>query len=309
MTIYARTNNRPSTVRAKEGILARYLVPAFGSLVLAEITLARIERYKADRLADGLCAKTINNHLTVLHAALSAAEEWEELERSPRMHWLKTAPPKDNYLSPEDCTRLLAAAPDAQTHAMILCALRTGMRRGELTALEWRDITFTTHLITVQRSIVRGILGTPKNNRIRHIPMAPDLASALDSRRGTSGLVFPRRDGTPIPEATTSKLLYRACARAGVRPIGWHVLRHTFASQLVSRGVPIRSVQILLGHSTVQVTERYAHLAPSSLYEAVRVLVAPDVPFLGNGWATPGLPEPDDRCTAPSALAKQSQDS
>ncbi|MES1204490.1 MAG: site-specific integrase [Pseudomonadota bacterium] len=84
---------------------------------------------------------------------------------------------------------------------------------------------------------------------------------------------------------TAYSIIRRACLRAGLRRIGWHTLRHTFASQLVTDGVPMRVVQDLLGHSTVQMTLRYALLAPSTLLDAVAVLEAADS-ALGNPWAS-----------------------
>ncbi len=72
--------------------------------------------------------------------------------------------------------------------------------------------------------------------------------------------------------------LWRACRRAGLRRIGWHVLRHTFASHLVMRGVPLKAVQELMGHATIDMTMRYAHLSPHVAREAVKVLDAPAPP-------------------------------
>ena len=72
-----------------------------------------------------------------------------------------------------------------------------------------------------------------------------------------------------------AKPLWRACRRAGLRRVGWHILRHTFASHLVMRGVPLKAVQELLGHTTIQMTMRYSHLAPEIGRQAVAVLEQP----------------------------------
>jgi site-specific recombinase XerD len=84
--------------------------------------------------------------------------------------------------------------------------------------------------------------------------------------------VFCAPDGEMLTKGATKWPLYSACKRAGLRRIGWHVARHTFASHLVMRGVPIRTVQELLGHSTIEMTMRYAHLSPDARRAAVEVL-------------------------------------
>ena len=92
------------------------------------------------------------------------------------------------------------------------------------------------------------------------------------SHRKKKGLVFDQINGKPLQPYLAVSALRRMCRRSGLRRIGWHTLRHTFASHLVMRGVPLRHVQKLMGHSSVVMTERYSHLAPSSLQDAISVL-------------------------------------
>ena len=277
LALYQSSNHRPSTVESRRGSLALYLLPAFGDLRLTEITTARLEQFKALLTSKGLAPKTINNHLSALHTCLQAALEWGELDKLPRVHWLKLPPIRDNYLTPRECEDLLAGASSPTWRAMILCALRTGMRLGELLGLHWSDIDFERRIITVQHSAAKGgLIGAPKTNRRRHIPIAADLLTYFVATRNSRGLVFREFGDAPMSSASASRYIHLACQRGGVRRIGWHVLRHTFASHLVSRGVPIRTVQILLGHTTVMMTERYAHLAPSALHDAITVLTAAD---------------------------------
>jgi len=128
-----------------------------------------------------------------------------------------------------------------------------------------------TRIITVSRSIVHGIVTTPKNYRIRRLPMSADLNRVFDARRDAA-LVFSRPGGEPLGLCMAEDALKRMCARAGIRPIGWHALRHTFASGLAAAGVPLTSVKDLLGHATIAMTMHYAHVSSSALRDAIAVL-------------------------------------
>lgn len=270
---YVLPNNKPSTHRSKRNALDRHLIPYFGDRPLSEITALAVEEFKACKLKQGLSSKSINNILSVLRKSLTSAEEWELLARMPRIKWLRVAPPISRFLSVEEADRLLLGAENLFWYAMILCALRTGMRIGELCALDWSDINWERRTLTVRRSVVEGVMDSPKNNRTRTIPMAEDLYELFLGRRKKSGLVFPGSDGNHMRKSSWPwKALTRACRRAELPVIGWHVLRHTFASELTARSVPMKATQMLLGHSTIQMTERYSHLAPSSLQTAVETL-------------------------------------
>lgn len=128
--------------------------------------------------------------------------------------------------------------------------------------------------IVVRRSNVRGVMGTPKNGKTRYIPLSKDAYTVLEERKSESGLVFCREDGRPLSYSIAYHAIDRACNTANIRHIGWHTLRHTFASRLVSEGVPLNVVQELMGHSTITMTMKYAHLAPSELHSAVNILEA-----------------------------------
>jgi len=273
LVTYVLPNNKASTHRSKRNALQHHLIPWFGKMLLNEIKVLDVEEFKAKKLKDGLSPKTINNILSVLRKSLCCAEEWELLMKVPRIKWLRTPPASYTFLSIEDSQKLLAGAENVFWYAMILCALRTGMRIGEICALSWSDINWDRRTITVRRSVVEGVMDSPKSNRIRIIPMTDDLYELFYSHRLKTGLIFPGQDGNHLRKSSWPwKALTRACKRAGLPVIGWHVLRHTFASQLTAESVPMKATQMLLGHSTIQMTERYAHLAPSSLQTAITVL-------------------------------------
>lgn len=270
---YVLTNNKASTHRSKRNALDHHLVPWFGRMPLDSITILHIEEFKARKLKDGLSPKTINNLLSVFRKALTCAEEWELIPKVPKVKWLRVPPSPYKFLSVEESVRLLASAENVFWYAFILCALRTGMRVGEICALDWSDMNWERRTITVRRAVVEGVVDSPKNNRTRIIPMTEDLYALFYAHKKRAGLVFPGPDGNHVRKSSWPwKALTRACKRAGLPVIGWHVLRHTFASHLTAESIPLKATQLLLGHSTIQMTERYAHLAPSVLEGAVTVL-------------------------------------
>jgi integrase len=273
MDTYAKTNNKASTVRSKYNSLRANLVPYFGKKLISQITDFDVEQFKAAQLKRGLSPKSINNELTVLRRCLKSALEWELIARLPRMRELRVAPQRYEVLTKEEADRLIQSAPEPMWREMIICGLNTGMRLGELCALGWEDINLATKTLTVRHSLVEGVMDSPKNNRIRIIPLTDELYQLLIKRSVKKGLVFAHPDGGHLRKSSWPwKALQRACKAAGLRRIGWHALRHTFASELVRRGAAIRAVQLLMGHATVQMTERYSHLAPSALQETISLL-------------------------------------
>ena len=105
--------------------------------------------------------------------------------------------------------------------------------------------------------------------------MSSDVISSLKEIKRTTKFVFQGDVELPVSYGSATAALRRICKRTHVRRVRWHVMRHTFASHLVSKGVPLRAIQILLGHSSIVMTERYAHLAPSMLTEAISTLEQP----------------------------------
>lgn len=273
---YAVTNNKPSEVETKRTIVRLHLVPEFGEFRLDEIGPQEIERYKAKKVAAGLGPKTINNSLTVLHRTLAVAAEWGKLRSVPKVKWLKVPPPEFDFLTFEEAARLVSGA-DAEWRPMILLALRTGLRQGELLGLRWDDVDLVAGRLVVRRAAVRGVVGTPKNGKSREVPLSDDAVAALRGRpsRFRGEHVFAHEDGRMLTKGDCKHPLWRTCRKAGLRQIGWHVLRHTFASHLAMRGVALKAIQELLGHSTMEMTMRYAHLSPDVRRDAVRLLDGP----------------------------------
>lgn len=278
---YIQANNRVSEEQSKESILRLHLIPAFGDRLLSEIGTKDVEIYAAEKARAGvgkrgLSPKTINNHLTVLHKCLSLAHQYGDLDVLPALKWRKVPQQKFRFLDFAEAERMIAAAEPGLWRSMITLALRTGLRRGELFGLQWADVDLDASRLTVARAIVRDNEGPTKNGKVRTVPLTRDAVAALQAVKRDAGLVF-QIDGKAVTRNLSKWPLWRACKGAKVERLQWHALRHSFASHLAMRGVPMRVIMELLGHSTMTMTLRYAHLAPSSLAEAVALLDGPQL--------------------------------
>ena len=271
---YVVTNNKFSEQYAKQKILKASLVPFFGKIRLDEINVVHIERYKSLMVAKRISPKTINNRLTVLSKCLRCAHDWLG-SPMPTIKLLRCPPPKTDYLTTAECDMLLTST-KGQLQEMVLLALRTGMRQGEIRGLQWSSIDWQNRSITVRHTQYdrKRVLVSPKSNRERHIPIDADVYEMLFRRKQLVGYVFtnPQRNGEPFTSHRVEEDLGIICRDAQLRRITWHVLRHTFATQLTLRGVPLTVVKELLGHSTIATTMRYSHVAPSALRSAIELL-------------------------------------
>jgi len=272
METYAMAHNKPSEVMSKRKILKNHLLPAFGNMRLDRIGKREIKRYRSVKLQAGYNPKTINNHVAVLRRLLAEAEELELITHVPKVRKLPSEPPALDFLTFEEAEALVNAA-EGEWRTMILVALKTGLRQGELLGLRWSDINFASKTMLVSRSIFRGLVGSPKSNRARLVPLCDEAVEALQAHRHQRGpYVFCDAKGRLLTDNLCKAPLVRAWKGAGLRPVNWHMLRHTFASHLVMKGAHIKAVQELLGHSDIRVTMRYAHLSPDIARDAVQLL-------------------------------------
>jgi len=274
MDTYAKTNNKPSEQKNKQLILDAHLLPALGDLEIAAIRSREIEALKASLLDGSRSRKTVNNVLAVLGKLLRYANELELLERVPRIRMLKVEKQRFRFLDFEEYEALLnVAKQEPQWYAAILLGGDAGLRLGEIRALQWDDFDRRTDRITIGRALWQSIEGTTKGWNLRTIPLTPRLASALRELRHLRGpYVLADVDGRPLTMEVMRWNLPRLCRRAGIRPIGWHALRHTFCSHLALRGAAARVIQELAGHSSLMTTLRYMHLVPGATDEAIALL-------------------------------------
>lgn len=272
MEKYVIVHNKHSEQIQKKSILNKHLLPYFGEYKLGQINGKIINDYKAEKLAEGkLAKKSINNHLAILSKLLNTAMEWDVVKSVPVIKRLKTPPVEFDHLSNNEQELLLSNAKGIY-YDMILIAMDTGLRISEMTVLKWEDINFQNRTLTVSRAKVKKVIGSTKSNKIRHVNLTDRLYDLLIVNKDKRGYIFTDEKGDSIIAKRTRRNLYRICEKAGLRKIGWHTLRHTFASRLASLGAPIISIKELLGHSSIEITMRYSHLSPSDLGNSINLL-------------------------------------
>lgn len=262
-------------------ILSAHLLPSFSGVALTGITVATVDTFMAARRH--LAPNTVRNHVRLLLAMLRMAVDLGWLRQIPRVRvpkqrlfdrdfrYLRTA---------DEVQRFLRAARDAGEDGFVLyaTAIFTGMRQGELAALRWSDVSLERRQIVVQRSFS----GPTKAGDVRYVPILDELLPILRAWRLNAGgawLVFENERGNMHSKGARifKQRFHRVLDAAGFpRPpaneraahyIHFHGLRHTFASHWVMNGGDLFKLQKILGHKTVQMTMRYAHLQPSAFVE------------------------------------------
>jgi integrase len=241
------------------------IVRELGDVPIEDVTPEMLERWKASL---GLSNRSVAKYLVILHGIFKRAMRVWGLPRNPVVDVERPRYRVSDDLeafSPEEVWALVRAAGSEQDAALFMAAAFTGLRMGELLALQWRDVDFAGEAIRVRRSYnIHGGLGTPKSGRVRSVPMVPDVAQALarlSSREdfvGDEELVFPSELGR-FQDASSLRVRYkRALARAELRALRFHDLRHTFGTLAVRRA-EVPAVQAWMGHANIQTTMRYVH--------------------------------------------------
>lgn len=251
----------------------RHLRAVFGGLSLQDLSAARVRGYIDARRGDGVSPSTVNRELAVLSAALNfARREWEWVVpnavagrklRQPegRLRWLTRS---------EAATLIEAAGLEWQAEHLpdfIRLALHTGMRKGELLNLEWARVDFGARLLHLEAKHT-------KTASRRTVPLNEGALGALRGRLAFRAMhcpgspwVFSHQDGKRIGDIKHA--FATACRRSGIEDFRIHDLRHTCAAWLIQAGASLAEVRDVLGHSTVRMTERYAHLAPENIRSAL----------------------------------------
>ena len=246
----------------------RLLEEFFGKYDLGSISKALIESYKKKRLEEGITRSTLNKELAILKSIFRRAKElglWEgEL---PKIEMLKGEEEEIvRFLSEEEAKKLIDACPD-WFRPVVIFALNTGLRAGEIFSLKWEDIDFENRVIVVRS-------GYSKTKKKRLVPMNStvfNLLKELEKDKKDHGYVFTNRFGLPYKyeDKTYRRVFKTACAKAGIKNFRFHDLRHTFASWVAMKSKDIYAVKHLLGHSSLSSAKRYAHLTDTYLRKVV----------------------------------------
>jgi integrase len=239
---------------------------------LRDISPALVEEYKArTQLTSG--PGSFNNTLKLIKSMLNKAVEWKCLRENPLkgIKLLKDRNVREvRYFTLEEIETILSLA-DPFMQKVITILLNTGLRRAELIYLQWDDIDFQNNLIRIQSKPESGF--HPKGCKVRFIPINSDVEKILLDLPQRAKYVFDNGQNQPFRKPTWYwKCFKHILGRTGIKNASLHTLRHTFASHLVMSGVDLRTVQELLGHSSITMTERYSHLSPDHRMRAVQML-------------------------------------
>ena len=235
----------------------RWLDRHLGGKPLSAITRNAIDRITAVKLADGVSNATVNRVLEVLRAVLrKCVNEWEWLERAPRIRMLKEPTRRIRFLTQLEAQRLLAVLPEHLAD-MAAFTLATGLRRANVTGLQWSqvDLERRTAWVHPDQAKARKAIAVPLNRE------AVIIIRKQIGRHATHVFSFK---GKPMTQVST-KAWYAALKRAGIENFRWHDLRHTWASWHVQQGTPLYALQELGGWESAEMVRRYAHLASEHL--------------------------------------------
>lgn len=238
-----------------------------------EITTEVLTEYCAKRRLEGVKNSTINREITVMRSAFNYYLEhnhdanFKNIFNRFKLFEDDFIP---RYLNEVECRRLLYFSKklnDTRLHDYIMLLLNTGCRSGELLSLEWDSVNLDQRYMVVRNSL-------SKNKKTVYKPLNLECVFAFNRLRQVHDnpkyVFYNPKTGKPIVSFRHG--FKAAVEKAGIGDLRIHDLRHTFASFLVQKGVPIYQVSTLLGHSDTRITQKYAHLAPNYLHDCMKSL-------------------------------------
>jgi len=282
LSTVATVTLKPSGFKSYESMIRNHLLPAYGDMPVDMITAAGLQAYVAGKVAGGLSERTVANHVQVMRRLMSFAADTDVIESNPIM---SVVPPRQEpaaarirYLTPEQLTQLIEATSPAW-RVLVAMACLTGLRKGEQLALRFADIDSDRHTISVNKTIRDGVVTSPKTPwSIGAIPLPESLVPLLEERRrrvpDPDGLVFSRKDGTPLPSHVPNAVLTKALEAAGLPSVTWHEMsRHSWVVAHLQAGTDIPTLTRLGRWKTADVLlSTYAHVLPSAGGDAVKRL-------------------------------------
>jgi integrase len=297
---YARSNTSPKTYERYRDLIRGHVGPALGGLPLTKVTPIQIQSFYSEALKSGrkdgkggLSPQTVLHIHRVLHKALKQAVKWQMLMRNPSDAVEPPRPERTEMtaLDQKGIALLLQAVDGTRMYMPVLLAITTGLRRGEILALRWKDLDLENARISVRQSVEQTAAGlrfkAPKTAKGRRVVAMPEyLVDALRAHRArqaelrlrlgnefnTLGLVCPRDDGEPwLPNTFTP--MFAKLAEAAKIDVRFHDLRHTHATQLLEQGIHPKIVSERLGHATIAITlDTYSHVLPDMQEGAAKAI-------------------------------------
>jgi integrase len=269
---------KPATIQDYRIILDRHLVPFFGEGGIDRIDTEDVSRFLVAQGRSGAARQSIINRLNLLGGIYGHAVKRGWADTNPVAAVDRPRSDGGNadirFIDSTELEALLRAVPDdtlgAMERVLYLAAAMTGLRQGELVALRWRDIDWAAGLLRVRRSYTRGTYGKPKSKRSsRAVPLADRIAAGLERHfqrsnyQADDDLVFCHPEtGNPYDASRLRRRFSKAVARAAVREVRFHDLRHSYGTAMASAGAPLRSLMEWMGHADLKTTLIYADYSP-----------------------------------------------
>ncbi len=256
----------------------RQLIAEFKGRRLDQIDPIMVRQYMARRL-EGARPATVNRALQTLKSMFNRAIEWGMLHKANPAAGVRNLPQNNSrcrWLTEEEQERLLTCC-QPLTRIIVLIALKTGMRWGEIISLKWKQSPCSNY-VDFEKNVIFIHESMTKTQRSRHIPLISVVRQALNTVERVPGndyIFFNPQTAKPF--GSFKRSFHTALKRAGIVDFRFHDLRHTFASQLVRNNVDLYTIQRLLGHTTPQMTQRYAHLGEDQMRAAIeKINIQPD---------------------------------
>ncbi|WP_339063632.1 tyrosine-type recombinase/integrase [Tepidibacillus marianensis] len=294
---YAKVNTAPRTYEGYEMIIRNHLAPSLGHIVLEKLKPLHIQKYYSAKLTNGrfdgmggLSAQTILHHHRVLKEALEQAIKWQLIIRNVADAVEPPRPQKIEMvtLNKEEVSKLIEAAKGSPLFPIIFTAIYTGMRRGEILALRWKDININNKMISVRQTLqaVKGkglIFKEPKSGKERTVSIPDSLIEQLKKQKikqrenklllgqiySDQDLVFAQKNGSPFQPSEVTRGFNKIIKESGITKVRFHDLRHTHATLLLEEGIHPKIVSERLGHSSINITlDTYSHVLPNIQEEA-----------------------------------------
>lgn len=289
---FKRLSLKPKTFEVYKQMIDCHIVPKIGHVTLKDLNALHLQRLINEKFEDGMASASVRKMHNIISSSLNQALTNDMIPKNPaKAVTLPTLSQKEiKYFTEDEQKRFFEAVKGDTLYPLFVLAAHSGLRIGELLALNWGDIDFkkgtvsvTKNSITVEdfegesgKKNITKIQDTPKTkSSIRKVPLSDTATQVLKNHKQKSNtlLVFCTKKGTLLNARNVERSFYRIVEKAGIEKCSFHTLRHTFATRLFEKGTPAKIVSEFLGHSKVAHTlDIYTHCTQSIKADAIKVL-------------------------------------